>query len=202
MTDAIGLILLAAGGSARLGHTKQLLPYQGRTLLRHSAETALGSLCCPIIVVLGARAAQLQPELADLEILTVENADWEQGMGSSIRVGLTALEITAPNLTCVVLMLCDQPLITADNLNALVQAHRDTGSPLVASEYAGTRGVPALFSRALFAELRALTGAQGAKQIIAYHANEAVTVPLSSAAIDIDTTADYERLMRDDKLDS
>ncbi|MDQ2799683.1 MAG: nucleotidyltransferase family protein, partial [Armatimonadota bacterium] len=141
MTDSIGLILLAAGGSARLGHPKQLLPYKGRTLLRHSAETALGSLCRPIIVVLGARADQLRPELADLEVLIAENRDWEQGMGSSISVGLAALETTAPNLTGVILMLCDQPLITGDNLNALAQTQQDTGSPFVASEYAETRGV-------------------------------------------------------------
>lgn len=195
MTDAIGLILLAAGGSTRLGHPKQLLPYQGRTLLRHAAEAALGSLCRPIAVVLGAGADQLRPELANLEVLIVENTDWEQGLGSSIWAGLATLETAAPTLTGVILMLCDQPLITADNLNALIQAHQDTASPLVASEYAGTRGVPALFSRALFPEIRALPADKGAKQIIARHAAAAVFMPLPAAIIDIDTTMDYERLI-------
>ncbi len=194
MTDAIGLILLAAGGSARLGHPKQLLPYKGRTLLRHASVTALGSLCRPIAVVLGAGADQLRPELAGLEVLTVENTDWPQGMGSSIHAGLAALEITAPNLTGVILMLCDQPLIAADHLNALVQMHQNADSPLVASEYGGTHGVPAFFSRALFPELRALKNAQGAKPVIAAHASETIALPLPAGIWDVDTAADYARL--------
>ena len=201
MTDAVGLILLAAGGSTRLGHPKQLLPYRGRTLLRHAAETALASLCRPITVVLGAEADRLRPELVGLEVILAENTGWAQGMGSSIRAGLTALETAAPGLAGVVMMLCDQPLITSGALNTLVQTYRDTGHSLVASEYDGTRGVPAFFSRALFPELSALSKAQGAKQIIARHAVATIALPLPTGIWDIDTAADYERLIGDEKLD-
>jgi len=194
MTAGIGLILLAAGGSSRLGHPKQLLPYRGRTLLRHAAETALASVCRPIVAVLGAQADHLRPEMAGLEVLIVENPEWEQGMGSSIRTGLAALEMSAPDVSGVLLMLCDQPLLSPKALDALVRSHLDTGSPLVASEYGGTRGVPAFFSRALFPELRALKDAQGARAVIAAHASEAVTLPLPAGVWDVDTAADYARL--------
>lgn len=194
MSPAVGLILLAAGGSSRLGHPKQLLLYQGRTLLRHAAETALLSVCRPVVVVLGAHPELLRPELSGLDVLAVKNPFWEAGMGSSIRTGLAALDAASPELAGIVLMLCDQPLVTADALNALVQAAAENGSPLVVSEYAGTRGVPAFFSRALFPELRALGDSQGAKPIIARHASKTITLPLPAGIWDVDTEADYERL--------
>ena len=194
MTAGIGLILLAAGGSSRLGHPKQLLPYRGRTLLRHAAETALASVCRPIVAVLGAQADHLRPEMAGLEVLIVENPGWEEGMGSSIRTGLAALEMSAPDVSGVLLMLCDQPLLSPKALDALVRSHLDTGSPLVASEYGGTRGVPAFFSRALFPKLRALKDAQGARAVIAAHASEMVALPLPAGIWDVDTAADYALL--------
>ena len=160
----------------------------------HAAATALASACRPIVVVLGASASLLRPELAGLEVLIAENPDWEQGMGSSIRAGLAALETSAPDLTGVILTLCDQPLITSSALNTLVRASIDTGSPLVASEYGGTRGVPAVFSRSLFPELHALTDAQGAKPIITHHASETIAIPLPAGVWDVDTAADYEQL--------
>jgi molybdenum cofactor cytidylyltransferase len=194
MTPSVGLILLAAGSSTRLGRPKQLLPYRNRTLLRHAAETALASECHPIVVVLGAQAEQMQLELTGSEVQITENFDWEQGMGSSIRVGLTALETISPNLGGTVVMLCDQPLLTAEFLDSLVQSHRDTNCPLVVSEYADTRGVPAFFSRALFSELHALIGTQGAKQIIARHGSEMAALPFPAGTFDVDTESDYERL--------
>jgi molybdenum cofactor cytidylyltransferase len=194
MTNLVGLILLAAGGSTRLGRPKQLLSYHNRTLLRHAAETALASQCRPIVVVLGAQAGQMRPELAGLEVQVTENPHWEQGMGASIRVGLTALETISPNLEGIVVMLCDQPLLTAEFLDSLVQTHRDTRCPLVVSEYADTHGVPAFFSRALFLELHALTGTQGAKQIIMRHASDTMVLPFSAGTFDVDTESDYERL--------
>lgn len=194
MMPSAGLILLAAGGSSRLGRPKQLLLYQGRTLLRHAAETAFASGCRPVVVVLGAQADRLRAEIDGLEVVIAGNPDWALGMGSSVRAGLRALEEAAPDAAGVVLMLCDQPLITAASLDALVQAHVDTNAPLVASEYGGTRGVPAFFGRALFPDLRALKGEQGAKAVLAAHASEAVALPLPAGVWDVDTASDYERL--------
>src|SRR5437868_1282596 len=107
-TSAIGLLLLAAGASSRMGAPKQLLRYEGRTLLRRAAETALASVCRPVVVVLGAHAPQLQPELIGLPLRIVVNTHWEQGMGSSLRVGMeTLLQEPKAEIEAVVIMLCD-----------------------------------------------------------------------------------------------
>ena len=188
------LILLAAGGSARLGRPKQLLPYNGRTLLRHAAETALASACRPIIVVLGAQADALRQELMGLDVRIAENIEWQLGLGSSIHTGLAALKADESNINGVVLMLCDQPLVTADFLNQLLETHNITLSPVIASEYGGTHGVPAFFSRVLFPELLQLPPEQGAKPIILRHAAETIALPLPVGTIDVDTELDYARL--------
>lgn len=191
-----GLILLAAGGSARLGRPKQLLSYRGRTLLRHAAETACDSKCRPIVIVLGAQAKHLSSELIGLDVGIAENPEWQLGLGSSIRAGLSALEVKDGELSGVVLMLCDQPFLTADFLNRLTDSHQASHSLIVAAEYASTRGVPAFFHRSLFPELLALPPEQGAKPIILRHASETTALPLSVGTIDIDTEADYAKLLK------
>ncbi len=193
--SSLGIIVLAAGASRRLGTPKQLLLYGGKSLLRCAAETALASSCQPVVVVLGAYRQSLASELEGLPVRIVENREWEQGMGSSIRVGMEAL-LTKPaaELEAVLLMLCDQPQVSAQTLNRLLDAHRSTDHPIVASEYGQTLGVPALFSRALFPELARLTGAEGAKQIIQRHRDQAIGVPCPEGLVDIDTPDDYARL--------
>lgn len=189
---SIGLILLAAGGSTRLGTPKQLLTYQGQTLLRRAAETALASVCRPVVVVLGAQAARLQEELAGLAVQIVENPHWAEGMGTSLRAGLDALTETQEGA---VVCLCDQPLLSADIIDALVTAHDDTEKPIAACEYDGTVGVPALFSRALFSELRALK--EGAKPLLRRHASQIAIVPFPGGDADIDTPEDAAQYLRD-----
>ena len=188
----IGVILLAAGGSTRLGSPKQLLTYEGKTLLRHAAETALATGCRPVAAVLGSGAARLRAELAGLDVRLVDNPDWSRGMGTSVRLGVAALDAdTAGTL----LMLCDQPLVTAEKLAMLVAAFRqNAGAGIVAAAYHDTVGVPALFSRAYFDELRALPDDAGAKPILQRHRDAVLPVPLPEAAVDIDTREQYERL--------
>lgn len=195
----IGIIVLAAGASARMGAPKQLLHYEGETLLRRAVRAARDSLCRPVIVVLGAQAEALKIEVgAGVEV--VVNQDWAEGLAASIRCGLRALETsTASRAEACVLMLCDQPFITSAIINRLITAYETSGRLLVASEYAvneeTTQGVPALFRRALFAELLSLRGAEGAKRIIKRHKAEAAFVAVPEAAFDVDTPADYRRLM-------
>jgi molybdenum cofactor cytidylyltransferase len=129
----------------------------------------------------------------------VVNQDWAEGLAASIRCGLRALEaITAGTADACVLTLCDQPFVTSAVINRLVQAYEIGGRLLVASEYAinnePTQGVPALFSRALFAELIDLRGAAGAQRIIKRHRAEAAFVAVPEAAFDVDTPADYRSL--------
>ncbi len=195
---SIGLILLAAGESSRLGTPKQLLPFGGKTLVRHAAETALASVCYPCIAVLGAESKAVEHELGGLPIQTIFNPDWPTGLASSLKIGLTAL-LTPPDsephsFSAVVVMLCDQPLVTAALLNTLVSTYHATHRSIVACEYNGTLGVPALFSETLFGPILTLSGDQGAKSILRQYAEVAAYVSFPDAAYDVDTQQDFEAL--------
>jgi len=190
--------VLAAGASRRLPGPKQLLRFRGTTLLRRAAQTAVAAECGPVVVVLGAAsiAKQLRFELVDLDVRIVENARWKAGMSSSIRAGLDAVEqAVAPD--AVLIMTCDQPHVTATLLRQMVAAYRETHPPAVACAYAGTVGVPALFDRALFAELEALEHDQGAKRILERHLSRVVRLPFEEGAVDIDTPGDVLHLSGD-----
>ena len=194
--SSTAIIILAAGASTRMGRPKLLLTYGHRTLLRHAAETAAASICRPILVVLGAYANQLQGEIDDLPVRSVINEWWADGMGSSIQVGVGALNTydRADSTEALVLMLCDQPYVTAAVINDLVTAYHLNGKGIIASEYAGTLGAPALFGREYFSELETLRGATGAKHIIAAHSSDVVPMPFPKGMTDIDTPEDYRQL--------
>jgi molybdenum cofactor cytidylyltransferase len=190
----VGAVVLAAGASSRMGRPKQTLQYRGESLLRRAALAALDSGCRPVVVVTGAHADLSRRELGGLDVLEVLNPLWETGMASSIRAGLEGLLGAAPAAAAAVLMLCDQPHVTADLISRLVAAHRATQRPVVASAYGGTYGVPALFASALFTELALLEGTAGAKQVIKSHASQAHFLPFPSGDVDVDTPADFSRL--------
>jgi molybdenum cofactor cytidylyltransferase len=190
----IGLVLLAAGGSARLGTIKQLLVFQGRTLLRHAAEEAAASGCHPVVVVLGAYADWLARELVDLPVLVAYNAAWRTGMGSSIRTGVGALIGAETAVEGVVITVCDQPLCDASVIRRLVEGHACGVRRIVSASYAGVCGVPTLFDGRLFPQLLALDGQQGAQRILEAHGDEVFPIPFTAGAVDVDTPEDFERL--------
>jgi molybdenum cofactor cytidylyltransferase len=192
----IGVIILAAGASTRMGRPKQLLLHRGQTLLRRTVETALASVCRPVVVVLGAHVESVRNELEQLPAYAAENPEWNKGMSSSIRIGLETLIASNSEVDGAVIMLCDQPLVTAGVINELVEARRETGKAIVASAYGETRGVPALFSRQLFAEIASLKVNEGARQVIASHPDDVATVDFPEGAIDVDTPQDYEFLRK------
>jgi molybdenum cofactor cytidylyltransferase len=189
-----GIVILAAGESARMGEPKQLLAYRGKTLLHHAIDTALSLPGAPVVVVLGAHAAQIRAQLDEPRVLAAENPEWRDGMGGSLRAGLSALLAAHPGISAAIFLLCDQPLVSTTTLSNLVATQERTGHAIVASEYDGALGVPALFGRELFPELLALHGADGARQIIGTHRDQTIGVPFDDGAIDIDTPADYDRL--------
>jgi molybdenum cofactor cytidylyltransferase len=191
-----GIIILAAGASTRLGRPKQLLQYQAQSLLHHTSTVAIASGCQPIIVVLGAYASRIEPEVVSLPVHIIENEHWATGMSSSIRMGLSTLKSIQPTLEAAVMLLCDQPLISASLIQELIDTYHRTGKPIVASDYAGIMGVPALFSQAFFSELMTLEADKGARQIIQRYGNEVACVPFPQGAIDIDTPEDYEHFLQ------
>lgn len=195
--STIGLMILAAGASTRMGTPKQLLPFQGRSLLRYIAEEAIASCCNPVVVVLGSQAKRMKLEVDGLALHMVENQQWTDGMGTAISAGMTALTTINPSLDAVVIVLCDQPFVSASLIDQLVESSRSTQCPIIASAYANTIGVPALFDRSLFTELRSMNANVGAKYLIKQHAEKVFQVSFPKGAIDLDTPAQYQQLLKD-----
>ena len=191
----IGAIILAAGASTRLGEPKQLLPFEGSTLLRRACDAALASRCEPVVVVLGANAARIAQEIESLPVLVAHNERWSEGMGLSVRVGVEHLEAQLQVLEAAVLLPCDQPHLSWEILNGLIDAHATSGKPIVVSGYEDTWGVPMLFARSLWPELRELSGSRGAQSVARRHVEQIECVPFPLGALDIDTREGYERLL-------
>ncbi|MGI8640369.1 MAG: nucleotidyltransferase family protein [Pyrinomonadaceae bacterium] len=193
-SDEIGLIILAAGASVRFGSAKQLANFKGETLLRRIARESLASVCRPVVVVLGAEVNKSKNQVSDLDVHIIENPDWREGMGSSIKTGLNKLLKINESINGVVLTVCDQPFVTGEAIDKLVETYRSTPALIIASAYQETLGVPALFSRQLFPRLTELKGSGGAKQIIKQFQSETMGVSFPAGAVDIDTPEDFEKL--------
>jgi CTP:molybdopterin cytidylyltransferase MocA len=188
--DAPVLAVLAAGGSRRLGTPKQLVPHRGRPLLAGVVATACATSVARVAVVLGARAADIAPCLSSLDVDVLLNDQWQMGLASSIRrATFWALAKDAPALA---LVSGDQPHLQPAHVDALLAAHRASGGP-AASFYAGVRGVPAVFPRALFPQLLDLRGDTGAAALLRGSTSVA-EVAWPAGAFDVDEPADVERL--------
>lgn len=183
-------ILLAAGVSRRLGQAKQLLSLDGETLIHRAARALSESGCAPLIVVLGAVDAECRAALKDLPVQFVTNENWRDGMGSSIAAAMTALSTQEPDAA--IISVCDQPFLSAEIIRALLHQHEITNSSLVASDYGGALGPPALFASQHFSELAQLRGEQGARRL--FHSHETARVLFAQGRADIDTPDDWRAL--------
>ena len=199
LSNSYGIILLAAGQSARLGKPKQLLNYKGKTLLAHSLQIAIETQLQPIVTVLGANLDTLKQSIEPTNTNIVINQEWSEGMASSIRCGIEELVKIAPSIAGVIIMVCDQPYVTAKLLTDLVEKHEDSSKPIIASRYNNNIGTPALFDKTIFALLLSLKGDSGAKKIMKSNPDWVETVNFPFGEIDIDTSLDYELLMKDFK---
>jgi molybdenum cofactor cytidylyltransferase len=188
-----GLIILAAGSSSRLGRPKQLIEFQGKTLIRRAIEFAVTSKADSLVVVLGWNPELIQSGFDSTQIPSVINEKWEEGMASSMQVGLRFLmEKGQPDQ--VILMLCDQPFVDAKLLDQLILAKEKSGKGIVASAYSDTLGVPALFDQKYFEEMLSLKGSEGAKKVILKNKEDVFTIDFPLGKIDLDTVADLEKL--------
>lgn len=190
------ILILAAGASSRLGQPKQLLKLGEKTLLTQICESALSIENQGIVVVLGANCEAIKPTINHLSVQIIFNEKWAEGMGSSISCGIIAV---CQESDAVLLLLCDQPLVTAVVLEKLLEKWRSTDCSIIASQYGGSFGPPAIFTKKYFAELAALHGQQGAKKLMEEYRSELLLVDFPEGEMDIDTPEDWER-MRDVKV--
>jgi molybdenum cofactor cytidylyltransferase len=190
--SGIGAIILAAGNSSRLGQPKQLLKFRGESLVHRAVRAATDAGCATVIVVVGDAGPAIWQELQGTSAIAVENADWSRGLGTSIRAGIQQL---SDSTDAAVVLTCDQPLVDSAVIAELMETRKRTGQPIVASSYANTLGIPAIFDRSFFPALLDLPDGSGAKSVIESRIASVASVPFEDGAIDIDTPEDFERLL-------
>lgn len=190
-------ILLAAGASTRLGRPKQLLrlpAFDSKTLLDHAVALARASGASPIFVVLGAHAEEIILECDLLDCILIRNEAWAEGMASSLRVGIAAVLENASSASGAMVLVCDQPGLSAEYLVRLLEAHNVDGNRIAASRYAGRAGVPAIFPRAVFPALLELQGDQGARVLLQQGGTGVFAIDFPGGELDLDSPEDLQRL--------
>jgi len=184
-------VVLAAGGSRRMGGAKQLMPWRGRALVHWAVGTAQAVVPGRVLVVAGHAEPALRQALAGSGARIVSAPDWQLGLSRSIRAGIAALPA---NCRGALLMACDQPGVDAGALRALLELAHPHGA--AAAAYAGTVGIPAWFPCSMFAALAALEGDTGARQLLREGPAPRV-LPMPAAALDLDVPADLDTAARE-----
>lgn len=187
-------IVLAGGTSSRLGQPKQLLVLGGKPLLQHTLDAAAAAGLDEIVVVLGHRADDVRAALTlPAGARTALNPDYATGQASSLRCGLSS---ASPGSDAAIVLLGDQPEMAASTIAAVAEGFRAGHGPIVQAAYRGTPSHPVLFARSVWPELMAVTGDQGAREVIKAHKDWVYRVPIDAEIPpDLDTMEDYQRLM-------
>jgi len=190
----IAAVILAAGGSTRFGRPKQLLAWNNRPLIAQAADVAWSAGLDPVIVVVGAYADTVIPALANRPVRIVRNYRWQEGMSSSLHVGIAALP---PDVDAAIFMPIDQPLITPQLLQMYMHRRQETGTGILVPQTSeGQVGTPVLFAKRYFEELACLSGDVGGRSLFAKHGDDIAYLPISDSAwmTDVDTPETYEQL--------
>lgn len=190
----LAAVILAAGGSSRMGQPKQLLKFRGTSLLRRAIDTALAVPTEQVIVVLGHAADQLLPECTATSATVVLNDQWMEGVSTSLRGGLAAVSSDARG---VFIYPADMPLVTPEALRELAHRQQVSGRPAAVTDAGGVRGVPVFITRSLFPALMIQEGDVGGAQYLRGHpeAVEAVHFDDPDLVRDVDRPEDYARLL-------
>lgn len=190
-------VVLAAGGSARLGQPKQLLDWQGKPFVRAVAETALAAGLSPVVVVTGAYQQEVEPVLNGLPVRLVNNPNWLDGQASSVRAAVKLINEELPEVYGALFFLVDQPQISVELVSTLVGAYSESLSPIVAPMVDDRRGNPVLFDRSTFSALSRLEGDSGGRQVFSKFRIRYVPWLDAKAGMDVDTMEDYQRLIKE-----
>ncbi len=194
--SSVAAVIIAAGSSKRLGRPKQLVALNGETLLQRAINVAREAGAAPVFVVLGAHREEIHArvDLAGSEVIV--NREWEEGIASSIRAGIGAVEAQVPGLSGVLLLACDQPRVSVEHLCRMLDAFRKDDTSAIASLYMGKRGIPAVFPADSFGELLGLRGDTGARALLSDPDRRVIEIALEGGDIDIDRPEDLEQLKR------
>lgn len=179
-----------------MGKPKQLLQFNGKSLLLNVIHHAEQAIAGAIYVVVSGENLKISQEIQQTSALVVENRNWKNGVGSSIACGIKHCARMNPSPAGILIMVCDQPFLSVELLRSMVDKFNATAASIVASQYESTIGTPALFSKKHFTQLSRLRGDKGAKPYIIKNKNEVATVPFFNGGIDIDTPGDYKALLK------
>ena len=210
-TQSTAAVILAAGSSSRMGggRHKLMLSLDGRPVLARVMDASLSSRARPIVVVLGHQSAQVRSQIEQYttynDVALIENAQYQQGMSSSLRKGIQTLlsndyknKQISYQVDSALILLGDQPLITPRIIDTLITLYRTTGKPIVAPLYKGKRGSPVLFDESLFPELIEVTGDEGGRTVLERHRDEVELIEIGNALanFDVDTWEAYEQVVQ------
>ena len=191
----VAAIVMAAGAGTRMrGRIKQLLPWHGKTLIENAIGITTSSQVFETIVILGAHANKIRPVIRNTAARIQINPQWETGHASTIRAGIRAL---APSIDAAIFINADQPLLTSQVIDRILQRYAETDAPIVAPVYAGKRSSPVLFNRSHFAELLRLENEQGGRELLTQYRDQIAWVEFDSERMswDVDTPEEYERVL-------
>jgi molybdenum cofactor cytidylyltransferase len=196
-SPSIGCLILAAGGSRRLGRPKQLVKLNKSTLLERTIVAALGvPALWPVVIVVGADNHATRAICVKFPVLIAKNSTWTEGIASSLRSGISILEQYSPAIDAVLITLCDQPALSSAVFESLLSALHQTQRPAAASRYSEHLGPPVILSRSHFEAISKLTGDEGARKIIrALPQAKLAVVDHPDLAWDIDHPEDLARIL-------
>lgn len=192
----VSIIILAAGASSRMGAPKQLLLVEGKTLITRVSEMAMDTLCFPIVTVLGANRTLIRKELQKMPITIIDNQQWENGMSSSIKMGLVGAYMTQKEIDAAIFLTVDMPFVSVDLINRMIEkATQNPDCQIVACSYEKQIGIPVLFKRSLFNDLLELKGDEGAKKIVLKNKETTLLVDFPEGKFDLDTIDEYRNFV-------
>jgi molybdenum cofactor cytidylyltransferase len=189
----LAILILAAGSSSRLGQSKQLIKVSGETLLERTTRMAL-EVCHNVFVVLGSNSETHVKTINHFPVFIIENAKWEKGMGSSLKSGLHQVLSVKPETESVMILVCDQPMLTTAHLEKLIEEAKTSEKKIISSSYKNVWGVPALFKKEIFPTLNSIEDEEGARKIIQRINQEVLPIDFKGGEIDIDTPEDLKNL--------
>jgi molybdenum cofactor cytidylyltransferase len=193
----IGILILSAGASTRMGSTiKQLLPWRDTTLLGNAIACAKQLSCKKVTVVLGYQADTIQRKIQDEEVHIVYNKNWASGLGTSISSGIKALTQKNVEYEAVLILLADQPFIDTSYLNLLINNYLNHANRIIATGYNNRAGVPAIFDKIYFPELENLNADYGARDLLKKYEKEVILLDSEGKAKDLDTMEDYHNALK------